>query len=98
MAVGHGGRLLAVTVVGSTSDHQSSTESAFNRPWRTSHSNPPAHIAEFETAIIVMRAISKLIAFYKDGTSDMREFGRWVFEVGHLPMSKDCKDWREETS
>ncbi len=48
-----------------------------------------AHIPEFETAIIIMRAISKLIAIYKDGTDDMREFGRWVFKVGHLPMPKD---------
>jgi hypothetical protein len=48
-----------------------------------------AHIAEFEAAIIIMRAISKLIAVYHDGTEDMRAFGRWCFDVGHLPLPKD---------
>jgi hypothetical protein len=48
-----------------------------------------ADIPEFEVAIIIMRAISKLAAVYNDAPNDVREFGRWVFEVGHLPMPKD---------
>ena len=48
-----------------------------------------ASIAEFETAIIIMRAISKLVAVYNDGTDEMREFGQWVFKTGHLPMPKE---------
>jgi hypothetical protein len=36
-----------------------------------------------------MRAISTLIAIYGDGTEDMREFGRWVFQAGHLPTPRE---------
>ena len=52
-----------------------------------------ATIAEFEAAIIIMRAISKLAAIYNDAPNDLRKFGRWVFEVGHLRLPKD---WPEK--
>ncbi len=46
-------------------------------------------LPEFEAAIIIMRAISKLIAVYNTGTVKMQKFGRWVFERGHLPIPKN---------
>jgi hypothetical protein len=54
------------------------------------HPTPPneASISEFETALIIMRAITKLYAIYEVGTDDMLEFGRWVFKAGHLAMPK----------
>lgn len=48
-----------------------------------------AYISEFEVAMVIMRAISKLIAIYKDGTDDMRKFVVWVFETGHLPLPEE---------
>jgi hypothetical protein len=55
------------------------------------HPTPPndAHIAEFEAAMIIVRAISKFAVIYNDGTEGMRSFTRWCFEVGHLPLPKD---------
>jgi hypothetical protein len=43
-------------------------------------------LPEFEVAITIMRAISKFVAVYNTGTDTMRDFGRWVFETGHLPI------------
>jgi hypothetical protein len=43
-------------------------------------------IPEFEVAIIIVRAISKFIATYRNGSPAMRSFVRWTFEQGHLPL------------
>jgi hypothetical protein len=43
-------------------------------------------VSEFETAMIIVRAISKLAAFNADGTDEIKAFGRWAFQAGYLPM------------
>jgi hypothetical protein len=60
------------------------------------HSVPPyeIEIPEFEVVMVIVRAISKLIAVEKtakreglsDHLPDIRLFLRWAFEQGHLPM------------
>jgi hypothetical protein len=46
-------------------------------------------IPEFEVAIIVVRAISKFNAIYRAGSPVMRDFVRWAFEQGHIPLPED---------
>jgi hypothetical protein len=52
------------------------------------HPVPPDDhvIPEFEVAIIIVRAISKFNAIYQNGSPAMRDFVRWTFEQGHLPL------------
>jgi hypothetical protein len=59
------------------------------------HPTPPdqASISEFETVLMIMRAITKVYAVYEVRNDVMEEFGRWAFQVGHLPTPET---WSEK--
>ena len=42
-------------------------------------------IPEFEVAVIIVRAISKFHAVFKEESQPMRVFINWTFDQGHLP-------------
>jgi hypothetical protein len=52
-------------------------------------------IPEFEVAIIIVRAISKFNAIYHGGSPAMRDFVRWAFEQGHIPLPEDDENPRD---
>jgi len=55
------------------------------------HPNEPDQtlIPDFEVVMVIIRAISKMIATYETGSNDMKEFCRWAFAQGHIPMPKN---------
>ncbi len=60
----------------------------FNRliNWLKHPTGPEIEIfAEFEVAIIIVRAISKFLVTYKTVSPAMKDFIKWTFEKGHLP-------------
>jgi hypothetical protein len=61
--------------------------------WLKHPIGPDEHIIpEFEVAIIIVRAISKFNAIYHTGSPAMRDFVRWTFEQGHIPLPEDNED------
>jgi hypothetical protein len=61
--------------------------------WLKHHVGPDASIIpEFEVAIVIVRAISKFNAIYHAGSPAMRDFVRWTFEQGHIPMPEGNED------
>jgi hypothetical protein len=49
-------------------------------------------IPEFEVAIVIVRAISKFFVIFDAGSPVMREFVRWAFKEGHLPVPADLAE------
>jgi len=58
------------------------------------HPTAPDEIAipEFEVAIVIVRAISKFFVVYNAESPTMREFVRWAFKEGHIPLPADLAE------
>jgi hypothetical protein len=48
-----------------------------------------AKISEFEVTLVIVRAISKFAAIYKQQSGLMSDFVKWAFEKGHLAVPDD---------
>lgn len=61
--------------------------------WLKHPGGPDEHIIpEFEVAIVIVRAISKFNAIYRKGSPAMRDFVRWTFKQGHIPLPEGNED------